>query len=96
MKDPRSMKEPEEVAAMLRLWAVGWGLKRIGREFGCSHHTVKRYVDTGGFVAYNPPFHFAIVASNGSAAGGTYVAGEDCLDVENWHGNVYEFALPIN
>jgi hypothetical protein len=23
------MKEPEEVAAMLRLWAVGWGLKRI-------------------------------------------------------------------
>jgi len=49
------MKEPEEVTAMLRLWAVGRGLKRIGREFGCSHHTVKRYVDAGGFVAYKQP-----------------------------------------
>jgi transposase len=49
------MKTPEEVAAMLRLEALGWGLKRIGREFGCSHHTVKRYVDAGGWVAYRQP-----------------------------------------
>ena len=57
MNDPRRevMKEPEEVAAMLRLWTVGWGLKRIGREFRCSHHTVKRYVEAGGFVAYKQP-----------------------------------------
>ncbi|WP_370468676.1 helix-turn-helix domain-containing protein, partial [Pseudomonas canadensis] len=26
---------------MLRLRACGWGLKRIARELGCSHHTVK-------------------------------------------------------
>jgi transposase len=57
MNHPRRevMKEPEEVAAMLRLWAVGWGLKRIGREFRCSHHTVKRYVEAGGFIAYKQP-----------------------------------------
>jgi transposase len=55
--DPRSegMKTPEEVAAMLRLKGLGWGSKRIGREFGCSHHTVKRYVEVGGFVAYRQP-----------------------------------------
>lgn len=49
------MKTPEEVAAMLRLKALGWGCKRIGREFGCSHHTVKRYVEAGGFVAFRAP-----------------------------------------
>jgi len=42
------MKGADEVAAMLRLQALGWGVKRIGREFGCSHHTVKRYVAAGG------------------------------------------------
>lgn len=46
------MKTPEEVAAMLRLKGLGWGAKRIAREFGCSHHTVRRYVEVGGFVAY--------------------------------------------
>jgi transposase len=52
--DPRrdAMKTPEEVAAMLRLKELGWGAKRIGREFGCSHHTVRRYVEVGGFMAY--------------------------------------------
>lgn len=41
------MKTPDEVAEMLRLRACGWGLKRIARQLGCSHHTVKDYVLTG-------------------------------------------------
>jgi hypothetical protein len=55
--DPRreGMKTPEEVAVMLRLKGLGWGSKRIGREFGCSHHPVKRYMEVGGFVAYRQP-----------------------------------------
>jgi transposase len=48
------MKGPDEVAAMLRLKGLGWGVKRIGRELGCSHHTVKRYLEAGGFVGYRP------------------------------------------
>ena len=48
-------KTPDDVAAMLRLKALGWGCKRIGREFGCSHHTVKSYVEAGGFVAFQQP-----------------------------------------
>ena len=41
--DPRgqAMKTPDDVAEMLRLKACGWGVKRIARELGCSHHTVK-------------------------------------------------------
>ena len=41
--DPRGqvMKTPDDVAEMLRLRACGWGLKRIARQLGCSHHTVK-------------------------------------------------------
>lgn len=49
------MKAPDEVAAMLRLKALGWGVKRIAREFGCSHMTVRRYLDQGGWVEYQTP-----------------------------------------
>nr|WP_265440517.1 helix-turn-helix domain-containing protein [Bradyrhizobium sp. SEMIA] len=48
--DPRGqgMKTPDDVAEMLRLKACGWGLKRIARQLGCSHHTVKDYLAAGG------------------------------------------------
>jgi hypothetical protein len=50
--DPRGqvMKTPGDVAAMVRLKACGWGIKRIARELGCSHHTVKHY-QLGEFLA---------------------------------------------
>lgn len=53
--DPRGqvMKTPDDVAAMVRLKACGWGIKRIARELGCSHHTVKHYVAAGGVVPFN-------------------------------------------
>lgn len=41
------MKTLEDVTEMLCLNACGWGLKRIARELGCSHHTVKGYVAAG-------------------------------------------------
>lgn len=47
-----SMRTPEEVAAMLRLKDLGWGVRRIAAEFGCSHMTVRRYLAGGGWVAY--------------------------------------------
>src|SRR5262249_26087889 len=46
------MQTPEEVAAMLRLKALGWGVRRIAGELGCSHMTVRRYLAKGGWVAY--------------------------------------------
>lgn len=46
------MRMPDEVAAMLRLKALGWGIKRIARELGCSHMTVRHYVAQGGWVGY--------------------------------------------
>src|SRR5712672_873034 len=51
---PRSevMQTPEEVTAMLRLKALGWGVRRIAGELGCSHMTVRRYLAEGGWVAY--------------------------------------------
>lgn len=47
-----AMQTPGEVAAMLRLKGLGWGIKRIARELGCSHMTVRHYVAQGGWVAY--------------------------------------------
>jgi transposase len=46
------MQTPEEVAAMLRLKALGWGVRRIASELGCSHMTVRRYLAAGGWLAY--------------------------------------------
>lgn len=46
------MQAPDEVAAMLRLKALGWGIRRIARELGCSHMTVRRYLSEGGWVPY--------------------------------------------
>jgi transposase len=46
------MQTPDEVAAMLRLKSLGWGIRRIASELGCSHMTVRRYIAEGGWVAY--------------------------------------------
>ena len=56
-KNPRGqvMKTPDDVAEMLRLRACGWGLKRIARQLGCSHHTVRDYVATGGVKPLKSP-----------------------------------------
>ena len=44
----QEMKTPDDVAEMMRLRACGFGVKRIARQLGCSHHTVKAYVAAGG------------------------------------------------
>lgn len=46
------MQTLDEVAAMLRLKALGWGIRRIARELGCSHMTVRHYVAPGGWLLY--------------------------------------------
>src|SRR6516162_6665900 len=46
------MQTPDEVAAMLRLKALGWGVRRIAGELGCSHMTVRRDLSSGGWIAY--------------------------------------------
>ena len=53
---PRAeMMKSDEVEAMLHLHALGWGLKRIARELGCSKNTVRRYVAADGWMAYSRP-----------------------------------------
>jgi len=41
------MKAPDEVSAMLRLKALGWGSKRIAAELGCARNTVRRWLAEG-------------------------------------------------
>jgi transposase len=40
---------------MVRLKALGWGVRRIARELGCSHMTVRRYLEAGGWPGYRAP-----------------------------------------
>jgi len=49
------MKAPDEVSAMVGLSQCGWGTKRIARQFGCSRHTVKRYLRAGGPTGFCKP-----------------------------------------
>jgi transposase len=49
------MLQAEEVAAMLRLHELGWGAKRLAKEFGCARNTVRRYLREGGPVAFRKP-----------------------------------------
>jgi len=56
------MRTPEEVTAMLRLRALGWGTKRIARELGCSRNTVKRYIEAQGWTEYRRPQRSKVLA----------------------------------
>lgn len=49
------MLQPDEVAAMVRLHELGWGAKRLSREFGCARNTVRRYLRAGGVVPFAKP-----------------------------------------
>jgi transposase len=49
------MLQAEEVAAMLRLHGLGWGAKRLAKEFGCARNTVRRYLRLGGAAAFRKP-----------------------------------------
>ena len=49
------MLQPDEVATMLRLRELGWGTKRLAREFGCARNTVRRYVREGGALPFRKP-----------------------------------------
>lgn len=49
------MRTPDEVAAMLRLKALGWGERRIAAEVGCNRRTVHRYLVAEGWVGYRAP-----------------------------------------
>jgi transposase len=51
----QAMKTPDDVAAMMRLKSLGWGTKRIARELGCSHHTVRGYLAAGGVKPFKSP-----------------------------------------
>ena len=49
------MLQAEEVAAMVRLHELGWGAKRLSKEFGCARNTVRRYLRAGGAAPFRKP-----------------------------------------
>ena len=53
-----ALRTPDDVARMLQLHALGWGVKRIARELGCAKNTVKKYVGQGD---WRPPAPLARV-----------------------------------
>ncbi len=50
-----TMKEPDDVSAMLRLRSLGWGARRIAAEFGCSRTTARRWLKKGAWRRPSQP-----------------------------------------
>ena len=40
---------------MVRLHELGWGAKRLSKEFGCARNTVRRYLRAGGILGFRKP-----------------------------------------
>ena len=83
------MLVPEAVTAMLRLKQLGWGIKRIAREMGCAKATVRRWVNAGGFVAYQRaqrPGVLAPLESWRSPSGSGAIAAMPTWFARNWRG----------
>lgn len=49
------VQTPQDVEAMQRLSASGWGRRRIARQLGCSPETVRKYLRQGGWQPYGKP-----------------------------------------
>ena len=60
----QGMRLPDEVAAMLRLHALGWGTRRIAAELGCNRETVQRYVAAGCWAPYRTPERPGVLAGH--------------------------------
>jgi len=60
------MRAPDEVAAMLRLRALGWGTRRIAAELGCDRETVRRHLAAGGWIPYRAPERPGALAGHGA------------------------------
>ncbi|MFL5280602.1 MAG: IS21 family transposase, partial [Rhodopila sp.] len=58
------MRTPDEVAAMQRLHALGWGTRRIAAEVGCNRATVQRYLTAGGWTQCRVPKRPSLLAGH--------------------------------
>jgi transposase len=58
------MRTPDEVAAIVRLRALGWGTRRIAGALGCNRETVQRYLSAGGWTAYRAPERAGLLAGH--------------------------------
>ena len=50
-----AVQTPQDVEAMRRLSAAGWGRRRIAKELGCSPETVRKYLRQGSWQPYGKP-----------------------------------------
>ena len=50
-----AVQTPQDVEAILRLTAAGWGRRQVARELGCSPETVRKYRFQGGWQSYGRP-----------------------------------------
>jgi transposase len=76
-----AVQTPQDVEAMRRLAAVGWGRRRIAKELGCSPETVRKYLRQGGWQPYGKPCRNSVLDGHGEWLRQRFLAHRGNADV---------------
>ena len=89
------MVEAEEVSAMVRLHELGWGAKRLSKEFGCARNTVRRYLRAGARRPSASPSarRRSTVWRTGCASGSSATAGTPTSFARSWRASTVSICL---
>ena len=76
-----AVQTPQDVEAMRRLSAAGWGRRRIAKQLGCSHETVRKYLRQGGWQPYGKPCRNSVLDGQGEWLRQRFLAHRGNADV---------------
>ncbi|WP_191964730.1 helix-turn-helix domain-containing protein [Synechococcus sp. RSCCF101] len=76
-----AVQTPQDVEAMQRLAAAGWGRRRIARQLGCSPETVRKYLRQGGWQPYGKPCRSSVLDDHRSWLKQRFLAHRGNADV---------------
>ena len=76
-----AVQTPQDVEAMRRLAAAGWGRRRIAKELGCSPETVRKYLRQGGWQPYGKPCRNSVLDGHGEWLRQRFLAHRGNADV---------------
>jgi transposase len=76
-----AVQTPQDVEAMRRLAAAGWGRRRIAKELGCSPETVRKYLRQGGWQPYGKPCRNSVLDGQGEWLRQRFLAHRGNADV---------------
>jgi hypothetical protein len=76
-----AVQTPQDLEALRRLAAAGWGRRRIAKEPGCSPETARKYLRQGGWQPYGKPCRNSVLEGQGEWLRQRFLAHRGNADV---------------